>query len=179
MTGRTPNSTIDMQKHQAEIDDMELSLRERIRKVFSDATVLTFDRMAAVSVSVARADGNSGGSYDLSAIIGFTGDLAGNCALRLSSSSAREAITRVAGEAIDSPVEIADGVGELVNMIAGNAKAALADYAISLSFPEVIRGVGHEIGFYRHPSVVDILCTSEIGTFAVIVAYSESEKIDK
>jgi chemotaxis protein CheX len=160
---------------------MANELADMIKNVFSDATILTFAKMTSVELTPAPAVAQSGADgadvhgvpqFDLSAVIGFTGDLVGNCALRLSSETAQEAITRLAGETIDSTFEIADGVGELVNMIAGNAKAALQDRSISLSFPEVIRGKGHEIGFYRHPSVIGIDYTSEIGKISVVVAFS-------
>jgi chemotaxis protein CheX len=108
----------------------------------------------------------------LSAIIGFTGKIVGNCALRFPAAAAQEAMNRLTGETIDSPLEIADGAGELVNMIAGNAKSALQDFSLSLSFPEVVRGRGHEIGFHRHPSIITLNFASEIGSVAVIVAFS-------
>jgi len=85
---------------------------------------------------------------------------------------AREAVSRLAGERIDNPAEIADGVGEMVNMIAGNAKAALQQFEISLSFPHTVRGKGHEMAFHRHFEMEKLYFASEIGKAAVIVAYS-------
>jgi chemotaxis protein CheX len=131
--------------------------------------------MTSVELSLKPADASAADAtaWDLSAVIGFTGDLVGSCALRLSAVTAQEAMTRLAGEPVESPLEIADGIGELVNMIAGNAKAALDDYAISLSFPEIVSGKGHEIGFYRHQSVLTVDFTSDIGEIRVIVAFSD------
>jgi chemotaxis protein CheX len=152
---------------------------EKIKRVFSDATILTFSKMTSVDLLLKPADAPDTAVYDLSAVIGFTGDIKGNCVLRLSAETAQEAINRFAGETIESAMEIADGAGELVNMIAGNAKAALQGYSISLSFPEVIRGKGHELGFYRHPSVVAVYYASEIGDITVIVAFSGSTNVTK
>jgi chemotaxis protein CheX len=155
---------------------MSNELAVKIKKVFCEAAILTFAKMTSVELSPKPADAADTAEYDLSAVVGFTGDLTGNCALRLSARTARQAITRLAGESIDSPLEIADGIGELVNMIAGNAKAALDDYSISLSFPEVVSGKGHEIGFHRHQSVLTIDFTSDIGDVRVIVAFSSSRE---
>jgi hypothetical protein len=50
---------------------------------------------------------------------------------------------------------------------------------VSLSFPEVIRGKGHEIGFHRHTDITMLGFTSELGDIVVIVAYTDPTKINK
>jgi chemotaxis protein CheX len=152
-------------------------LADKMKNVFSDAAILTFAKMTSVDLVPAGGRPDADTKYDLSAVIGFTGSIIGNCALRFSAVSAQAAVDRLAGETVESPLEIADGVGELVNMIAGNAKAALVDRSISLSFPEVVRGRGHELGFSRHPSIIEIYFTSEIGNIALIVAFSENNTV--
>jgi CheY-specific phosphatase CheX len=170
---------------------MSDELTDKIRKVFSDAAIVTFAKMTSVELTPAPVGASFGApeyassgapdatQYDLSAVVGFSGDLVGSCALRLSAETAHAAINRLTGETIESPAELADGVGELVNMIAGNGKAALQGYAISLAFPEVIRGKGHEIGFSRNTSVADIYFTSEIGNVKVVVAFSVPKNVSR
>ena len=152
---------------------MSKDLSEKIRKSFTEAVVHTFRTMILVECSPIADFSESGErSYDYSGLIGFSGDLAGNCVLRMSIQTAREAVARLCGERVDDFSEISDGVGELVNIIAGNAKAALIDWKITLAFPEVIRGLGHEIGFHRYSGLIKLCFTSEIGDIAVVVAHS-------
>ncbi len=153
---------------------MTPQLRDAMQKAFTESAVFTFGRMLVVDLGVPLAADPQQSGYDISAVIGFSGDIVGNCALRMSLETARQAVSRLGGEQVEDGAEIADGVGELVNMIAGNAKAALSPACVSLSFPEVVRGKGHIIGFYRHSDMFELFFASEIGTVAVVVAYSEA-----
>jgi chemotaxis protein CheX len=147
-----------------------------MRKAFTDSAVFAFSRMIVVDLTTAESTDAGPDDFEISAIIGFSGDVAGSCALRMSGNTAREAVSRLAGEPVDDAAEIADGIGELANMIAGNAKAALEPRALSLSFPEVIRGKGHEIGFHRYADLFELHFMSEIGKVAVIVAYTNPKE---
>jgi chemotaxis protein CheX len=152
------------------------TLFEIILKAFTEAAVKTFQKMIMVELSLIQDYDKSKIQFDISGVIGFSGDVKGDCALRMSENTAKEAVTRLTGEIVEQSQEIGDGVGELVNMIAGNAKAALMDFNVSLSFPEIIRGKGHEIGFHRHSDLIELFFTSEIGDICVIVAFSDPEK---
>jgi CheY-specific phosphatase CheX len=151
---------------------MPNEITEKLRSALSDAVILTFQKMTMVECAPipsipldARLSGFSG-------IVGFSGLITGNCVLRLSSYTAKEAMTRLSGESVDDVAEISDGVGELVNMIAGNAKAALPKLELMLSMPQVIRGEGHEIGFHRFTELIELYFSSEIGDFEAMTAYS-------
>ncbi len=153
------------------------ALYEKVKRAFTEAAIFTFEKMTMVSLAIRELNGPDTAVYDLSGVIGFTGDIVGNCALRVSAETAQEAINRLAGETVESPSEVADGMGELVNMIAGNAKASLQDFTVTLAFPDVIRGKGHEIGFHRHPALIQVYFSSEIGDLTMIVAFSEPKSI--
>lgn len=86
-------------------------LYDKVRNAFSQAAVFTFEKMTMVSLVPREQVGPDTAVYDLSGVIGFTGDIVGNCALRVSAKTAQEAINRLAGEAVESPSEIADGMG--------------------------------------------------------------------
>jgi chemotaxis protein CheX len=148
-------------------------LRDAVRKAFADAAEATFRKMIMLELSPLSVEAGEKETWDFSGTVNFSGDIAGNCILRLSEATAREAITRLAGELIEKISEVSDGVGELANMISGNAKAALQEYTISLSFPEVIMGKDHEKAVQRHSNVISLYFTSEIGAIAVIAAYSD------
>jgi chemotaxis protein CheX len=150
-------------------------ISQRARKALSDAMVITFRKMVMLELSPLPVSEGEKMSWDFTGIVGFYGDITGNCALRLSDATAREVITRLSGEPPIELSEVSDGVGELTNMIAGNAKGALGDFLISLSFPEVVRGAGHEIWFHRHTEVITLYFTSEIGNISVIAAFSDQK----
>jgi chemotaxis protein CheX len=149
-------------------------LLEEMRKAVANAVIRTFQKMIMVECTPVESRQSDADSVGFSGIIGFSGYINGNCVLRLSEQTAREAVTRLSGEQVDDTSEIADGVGELVNMIAGNAKAALVNLKLSLSMPEVIRGQDHEIGFHRFGELIDLHFSSEIGDIEVITAYSNA-----
>jgi chemotaxis protein CheX len=50
---------------------------------------------------------------------------------------------------------VCDAIGELTNMVAGSAKAELDEYQLSVSLPNVVTGVDHDI---RFPTNVTPLC---------------------
>jgi chemotaxis protein CheX len=155
---------------------MDSQLGISMRKAFADSAVFAFSRMIVVDLTTADSTAPPDADFEISAVIGFSGEVAGSCALRMSGTTAREVVSRLAGEPVDDAAEIADGIGELANMIAGNAKASLEPREISLSFPEVIRGKGHEIGFHRYADLFELRFMSEIGNLAVIVAYTNPKE---
>ena len=105
---------------------------------------------------------------DISAIIGLSGTTAGTCAISMSARAAVTAVERMLMAPVeggfDSP-DIRDGVGELVNIVAGQAKATLSrtQYKFDLTLPTIISGKGHEF-FQRR------------GTYCVVVLFETEEK---
>jgi chemotaxis protein CheX len=88
---------------------------------------------------------------DISAVIGITGAKGeGMVSLSFTLNNASLIVSRLLGI---SPEQISaddrsDGIGELANMISGNAKSTLAEQTQSpykLSLPSIILGSGHQI----------------------------------
>ncbi|MCU0609731.1 MAG: chemotaxis protein CheX [Chitinispirillaceae bacterium] len=150
---------------------MTHDLYSDIKKAFTDSTVAVFGKTLRMPITPLASTPDSG-TFAVSGIIGFSGDIIGTCALRLSADGARGAVSRLAGEPITIQQEIDDGVGELVNMIAGSARAALTSVNISLAFPEIIHGTGHQISVNRQARLTELFFSSDIGVICVIVAYS-------
>ena len=77
-----------------------------------------------------------------------------------------------------SPELLNDGVGEIINMIAGNVKRHLADtpYYFQLSLPTVILGWQHEIGHPDNSAVAVLLFDAEDKSFAVQVSLTPRRK---
>lgn len=95
-------------------------------------------------------------TFPISAIIGLSGEASGTVVVNLSESVALAAATAMLMvEKTEVDGEVIDAVGELVNIIAGQAKAELAEYKLAISLPNVVTGEGHEV---RFPSSAPPLC---------------------
>lgn len=89
---------------------------------------------------------------DISAIMSFTGKVEGEVVVCFEEALARNVVARIMAAPSGSLTknELREGIGEIVNIIAGNAKAVLAntEYAHQIALPTVVLGNGHEIS---HP----------------------------
>ncbi len=118
---------------------------------FIDAVIHTFETMCDKtpkrSSLVLKKKGQET-SGDISGMIGFVGDLSGLMAITLPSDVALFTIGHIIGEKvceINDAVE--DGIAELTNIIAGNAKSFLRSklFDLDMSLPSVIVGEGHSV----------------------------------
>ncbi len=112
-------------------------------------------------------------SWDISGTIGLAGDIKGmvvisfrqELILKISSNLMQKEITEIDDEVIDI-------VGELVNIVAGNAKKFLEEFRIVISLPTVIKGSNHSffpasnrVTIFRVPFKTDY---GEFDTFVYI-----------
>ena len=117
---------------------------------------------------------DSNPAHDVSAVIGVTGRAQGTIVLSLSKSAALTVLERMIGEpATEITPEVCDAVGELTNMIAGTAKARLAELELSISIPNVVSGEDHKVHFPSSVQPMSISFTSEIGDFTVEVGFTK------
>ena len=116
--------------------------------------------------------------YDLqevSGIIGLAGDTSGAVVLSFSRETAMGIVGRFAGRTFTAlSNEVLDGVGELVNIIAGNAKKDLASYRIAISIPGVIVGDSYRIRWPEGIPVIAIPFESDLGAFSVNVSLRDA-----
>lgn len=111
----------------------------------------------------------------VSAIIGLAGDTTGALVLSFSRETAIEMVSRLEGKKyIALGAEILDGVGEMVNIIAGNAKKDLLDYRIAISLPGIITGNNYRINWPQGVPVISIPYDSEAGPFSINVSIKEA-----
>jgi Predicted inhibitor of MCP methylation, homolog of CheC len=109
---------------------------------------------------------------DVSGIIGLTGSAKGSLALSFSEKSILKIVSNMLGEehtAINSDIE--DAVGEITNMIVGNARKLFEDdgYTITAAIPTVVSGSQHKISHaLGGPSIV-IPFEMDEGSFVVDV----------
>ncbi len=108
-------------------------------------------------------------TYDVSGIVGFSGDVAGSVVVSFNEDTAIVVVEAFAGEKLDVKSEdFADAIGELCNMIAGNAKKHFGLNAY-ISIPSVIVGSGHTVARLKDTPCIVIPCTTKHGEFAVEV----------
>ena len=115
---------------------------------FITSTIETFTTMMNVEVSPGkpRVKQEPLPTYDISGIIGLSGDAQGSIAVSFPKVVALRVVSKMLGMELKvvGP-ELTDGIGELANIIAGNAKQHLDSFSLSISLPNVIVGKDHVI----------------------------------
>ena len=113
---------------------------------------------------------------EVSGIIGLAGETTGAVVLSFSRETAVELVSRMAKKKYQALTnEVIDGVGELVNVIAGNAKQGLTDFRIDMSLPGIVTGKAYSIHWPEGIPVVAIPFESELGHFSVNVSLRDVE----
>jgi chemotaxis protein CheX len=102
-------------------------------------------------------------AHDVSGVINLTGAAQGTIVLSMSANVAIEATRILTGdkpERVDATV--VDAVGELANIIAGNAKAKLSQLSLSIGLPRVVKGRDYAIAFPEGgtPIAIPFECTT-------------------
>jgi chemotaxis protein CheX len=106
-------------------------------------------------------------SYDVSGIIGFSGEIVGSVVVSFQMATAIMLVNAMVGMEVDPKSgDFIDGIGELANMIAGNAKKDLGLVA-NIAVPTVIIGHGHTVGRMSGVPCVVIPCKTKAGAFTV------------
>lgn len=117
-----------------------------------------------------RVKSEAAASYDVSAIIGFVGEVEGAVVLSFPEAIARRIVTLFVGSEVASKEDLSDAVGELVNMIAGGAKAQFTNKKVSISCPSVVIGAGHIVHGKKDTITVVIPASCDCGEFAIEIA---------
>lgn len=109
--------------------------------------------------------------HEVSGIIGLAGETEGAVVLSFSRGTAINIVSRMTGRVYHAlGTEVIDGVGELINIIAGNAKQDLLEFRIKISLPGVITGNTYRIHWPEGIPVVAIPFESDVGPFTVNVS---------
>lgn len=132
-----------------------------------------FETMLQLPVQVGEPAVKKAGSpsYDVSGIIGMSGDVEGTVVLSFPTTTAERVVSLFAGEEIaHTHADFPDAVGELVNMITGGAKARFAGKQVNITCPSVVIGRNHLVFNRKDVTCVLIPCSCDCGEFAVEVA---------
>jgi len=146
---------------------------------FIESVAETFENMLECSVQAGGPilNEDAEGTPDIIGVIGLSGTAQGIVALKLPVKTALAIIGRMIGtelRSIDS--SIIDGVGELVNIVAGNAKAKFKGHAISLSLPTVVRGSIYKLTNLSNTIWLTVPFQSELGNFSLSVCFKQVPK---
>lgn len=95
--------------------------------------------------------------FDISGVIGLSGNAVGSVVLSLSKEVALQATSAMLMmETTEINADVIDAIGELTNMVAGSAKAKLEELQLSISLPTVVTGKGHVLSFPREVTPICI-----------------------
>jgi chemotaxis protein CheX len=146
---------------------------------FVKSTMEILSVMAGISASAGTPYVKKGmaAAGDVSAIVGVTGDRTGSIAVSFTKPCAVALVKGMLGEDIqDALQDIQDAVGEMTNMVSGQARAGLRELGLILhgSTPTVIIGDGHTIRHISHSPVIAIPFTTPDGGFTVEFCFEGS-----
>ncbi|MFQ5649184.1 MAG: chemotaxis protein CheX [bacterium] len=130
--------------------------KEDLLQDFVDSTIDVLTTMSGLDVTydgMRKIDGVVDGlgitaCMDITGVLGFSGGRRGSVLITFSDAIALKAIGGMLGmEFTEVDADVRDGVGELVNMIAGGAKTKLQNKGIDfeLSIPNTVIGSNHKI----------------------------------
>ena len=137
---------------------------------FVESTCNTFQTMCALKVTVGQPvlKNDNDRPTDVSSVIGFSGEAAGSFVLHFAFDTASTIATAFAGiDITPEHPDFSDAIGELANMIAGDAKSKFEGLNINISLPNVIIGRNHRVAASKNTPRILIPFLSDVGVFYV------------
>ena len=115
--------------------------------------------------------------FEISGIIGLSGKAVGMVVLSLSTEVAKKATSAMLlCETDEINADVIDAVGELTNVVAGSAKAELAELDMMVSLPNVITGADHAIRFPSNVTPICVPFTTDWGDLALEVGLAPARE---
>lgn len=124
---------------------------EQYIKPFIEVCESTFENFCKSKVSPGRAFFEEKNKYennwDISGVIGLSGEAQGAVAISLSSETALKITSILTGESHTHLDDfVLDAIGEIINIIAGNVKKNLEEtFKLKISLPTIIKGAAHKV----------------------------------
>jgi chemotaxis protein CheX len=140
---------------------------------FIVSTIETFKIMLHTEVKpgqpIAQRDDNL--TNDISGIIGLSGSAQGAISLSFPKTVALKAVSAFVGYEIKIVgLEVTDGIGEIVNIIAGNAKRNMTQLKIAISLPNVVIGKSHTLSAPSGSANIVVPFSSALGDFSMKIS---------
>ncbi|MCL2845915.1 MAG: chemotaxis protein CheX [Chitinivibrionia bacterium] len=141
---------------------------------FLKATNDTFKMMLNMEATMEKPIVKAGGGdhhYDVSGVIGLSGEAQGTIAISFTKITALKVASKMLGSELKiiGP-DLTDAIGEIANIIAGYAKQYLTQYKVSISLPNVVIGSRHELVSPTATKTVVVPFKCEVGEFAIEVS---------
>jgi chemotaxis protein CheX len=118
--------------------------------------------------------------YDISALIGLTGDYTGSLVLSVPEGLALLMLHNVTGEEITTfDADACDTMGELLNIIVGNTLERLAqtgNSTIRRSVPNTVVGRGHHIWRPHDAPCISVVFATNGGEFSLQMSITKKER---
>ncbi len=136
-----------------------------------------FDTMIEMPFSIGKPTlkKNTAPAYEISGIIGLSGNVSGCVVINLSEKIALAMVSAMMGEEITVfDDDCTDAVGEIANMIAGNAKTDFPGENNSISVPSVVVGK-HKVAYPSGVPIICIPCNTDQGQLVIEVAIKENK----
>ncbi len=146
---------------------------------FIEATVNTFSTMCNTTPVRDKVflKGEGEEVYGVSGIIGLGGEALGAVVLNFPESVAISAVSKFVGEEYTSITSsVVDGVGELTNIIAGDAKNRLIQkgYKFEIGLPKMVTGRNYITAQNKSVPCIVVSFASPIGKFCLEVSLRKS-----
>jgi len=145
---------------------------------FLSATMNLFSSMFGVDATAGKPfvmDNFLSHKWEITGVLGITGIAKGVVAIRMHSLLVNKLLAK-SGVTYENEAEKADlidaMVGELVNIVAGNAIGELSDYDLDISVPLTIQGANHRISW---PKIAPVMCVpfrTPMGEFEIDVCFN-------
>jgi chemotaxis protein CheX len=123
---------------------------EQYIQPFIDVSKNTFKEFVGAELSAGRpyfSQKDAANEWDISGVIGLSGEARGAVVIGMRTTLATRLTDMLTGTkhtGIDD--EVVDAIGEIVNIIAGNAKKGLEEsFRLIISLPTIVQGPGHQI----------------------------------
>jgi chemotaxis protein CheX len=128
-----------------------------------------------VTIGEPRIKDTAATTYDVSGIIGMSGDVVGSVVLSFPKITAQRLVTLFTGtEMTAEHADFPDAIGELANMVSGNAKGQFAGKKkVTISCPSVVIGQNHSVARPKDLPCIVFPCSTDCGEFVVEVAIAE------
>lgn len=144
--------------------------RQALARSLIESTQNVFSTMCGIDLTVspdASVDGSIA-AFQISGIIGLSGNVKATIVMSIGNDllfHAAEQIIGIQPSKIDA--DVTDLVGELANMIGGNAKERLNRGNLSLGLPTVVSGENHRVAYSSEMRISCIPFTSPYGRLSI------------
>ncbi|MDA8161554.1 MAG: chemotaxis protein CheX [Desulfobacteraceae bacterium] len=150
----------------------------RLINPFLEAAVNVIKTMARIEPKAGRPflKNDFVASGDVSGVIGITGQVQGSMSISFTGPCIKAVVAGLFGSSVNEiNDEVRDAVGELTNMICGDARRRLESDGISLSAgtPTVISGEKHVITHINKGPCIALPFETSDGTFVIEVAFND------